>query len=473
MRLDAADRFRIDTSIVVVVDESADSATLAVAKYLRTMLAPFIRGEVQRAVASTRLATKQIRLTIDPAAGFGNAEGYVVDVTATSVSIAAPTPAGLFYGVQTIRQLMPASVEYPAAMNRRLTIPTGHIEDYPRFAWRGMMLDVSRHFLPPRDVKRFIDLISLYKMNRLHLHLADDQGWRVEIKSRPNLARIGGSTQIGGEAGGFFSQDEYREIVRYAESRFVTIVPEIDMPAHSNAAMTSYPELTCDHIAPPPFTAIGAPSTVMCVDSATIYPIIADYVREISAMTPGRYFHIGGDEVPGLSRAQYIGFIDRLQSIVSANGKLMIGWADIAPAHLSPATIVQQWSQDSSQLHVARGGKVIMSPSAKVYLDMKYDSTTALGLKWAGYVGPRTSYEWDPGSFMAGVPESAVLGVEGPLWSETLTRIQDFEFMAFPRAISIAEVGWTPQRLRNWDDFHVRLDYGRARLTALGVNAGW
>lgn len=473
IELDTSRMFRVDTATTIYVDENADSTTLAVGNYLRTMLTPIVGHEVQRAGAASMLAPHPIRLAIDPASASGN-EGYKLDVGPDAISIVAKTPAGLFYGVQTLRQLMPVSVEYVAAVGRRLTVPSGHIVDSPRYEWRGMMIDVSRHFLPPRDVKRFIDVLALYKINRLHLHLSDDQGWRIEIKSRPNLTSVGGLTQVGGAAGGFFTQDEYKDIVAYAASRFMTVVPEIDMPAHLNAALVSYPEMTCDHVAPPPFPFIGAPrNTVLCVDSANVYPIIEDIVREISAITPGPYYHIGGDEVPRLTTEQYHTFIERMQSIVNANGKTMIGWADIAPANLSPSTIVQSWHNDPAELQTARGGKVIMSPGPKAYLDMKYDSTTILGLKWGGFITPEVAYDWDPATYKPGIPESAILGVEYPLWAETVVRAEDYEFMAFPRIIAMAEIGWTPQSRRSWNDFDKRLQYGRKRLTALGVNAGY
>jgi hexosaminidase len=189
-----------------------------------------------------------------------------------------------------------------------------------------MMLDVSRHFLPPAGVKRFIDLVSLYKINRLHLHLADDQGWRIEIKSRPSLTAIGGSTQVGGSPGGFYTQDEYRDIVAYAAGRYITIVPEIDMPGHTNAALASIPELNCDKVSPPLYTGIRVGFSALCVDSAAIYPILEDVVREISSITPGPYFHIGGDEVMKLTHPQYLTFIARMQYLVNANGMRMIGW---------------------------------------------------------------------------------------------------------------------------------------------------
>ena len=468
MQMDASTRFALDSLTTIYFDESADSTVAALASYARSMLSPTVRLEARRISAGTAAPANSIRLALDP--GRTDLEGYDLNVTATGAIITARTGAGLFYGVQTLRQLLPVSVEHPAALSRRLWLPVGRIEDSPRFEWRGMMLDVSRHFLPPSAVKRFVDLLALYKINRLHLHLADDQGWRIEIKSRPTLTAIGGSTQVGGGPGGFYTQDEYRDIVAYAASRYITIVPEIDMPGHTNAALASIPELNCDKVSPPLYTGIRVGFSALCVDSAAIYPVLEDIVREISAITPGPYFHIGGDEVTKLTHAQYLTFITRMESIVTANGKRMIGWGEIAPAQLTPATIVQNWKKDSAAVHTARGGKVILSPATKLYIDQQYDTTTILGLHWAGYNSLRTVYDWDPATFLAGVTESSVLGIEAPLWSETVIKVQDFEYMAFPRVIAAAEVAWT--RARSWESFERRLAAQSTRLKALGVNRG-
>ena len=468
IQMDASSRFALDTLTTIYFDESADSAIAGVASYLRSMLSPTVRLEARRIASGAAAPANSIRLALDPAKT--DLEGYDIDVSATGAIITARTAAGLFYGVQTLRQLLPVSVEHPAAVGRRLWLPTGHVQDAPRFEWRGMMLDVSRHFLPPAGVKRFIDLIALYKINRLHLHLADDQGWRIEIKSRPSLTAIGGSTQVGGGAGGFYTQDEYKEIVAYAQSRYITIVPEIDMPGHTNAALASIPELNCDRVSPPLYTGIRVGFSALCVDSAAIYPVLEDIVREISSLTPAPYFHIGGDEVTKLTHPQYLTFITRMESIVTANGKRMIGWGEIAPAQLTTSAIVQNWKKDSSAVHAARGGKVILSPATKIYLDQQYDTTTILGLHWAAYSSVRNAYDWEPATFIPGVGESAILGIEAPLWSESLIKVEDFEYMAFPRVIAAAELGWT--RTRSWESFERRLSAQSTRLKALGVNRG-
>jgi hexosaminidase len=469
VQLSRADSFRVDTATHVVVDADASAETERIAGVLAEMLAPAAHAGVMRA-PSESVPAKAMLLRVDPARTELGEEGYELTVQPSRVTLVAGNPHGLFYGVQTIRQLLPSSIEHPAAMGRRLWIPTGRVVDIPRFAWRGGMLDVSRHFLPAEDVKRYIDVLALYKLNRLHLHLADDQGWRIEIRSWPNLAYHGGSTQVGGGAGGYYTQEAFADLVAYARDRYVTIVPEIDMPSHINAALSSYPELNCDGVAPPLYTGTEVGFSLICVERDTVYRFIGDVVREIGALVPTPWFHIGGDEVKKLAHPQYVAFIERVQGIVDSLGKTMIGWGEIAPAKLDPRTIVQHWVNDSSAVHAARGGKIIMSPASQAYLDMKFDSSTVLGLQWAGIHDVRDIYDWDPAQRIAGVPESAVLGVEGPLWAETLVKLDDYEYMAFPRLVALAEVGWSRQASRDWTEFRRRLGAQGPRLQALGVN---
>jgi hexosaminidase len=401
---------------------------------------------------------------------------YELDVTEKVITIRAPQPDGIFHGLQTLRQLLPPAFEYEALRPRARTappvqIPVMRITDAPRFEWRGAMLDVARHFLTVDEVKRYVDLMALHKLNRLHLHLADDQGWRIEITSWPRLTTHGGSTEVGGGAGGYYTQEQYSDIVRYAADRFITIVPEIDMPGHTNAALASYAELNCDGVARPLYTGIEVGFSALCVDKDVTYKFIDDVVREIAALTPGPYFHIGGDEVKTLTPEQYASFVDRTHAIVTKHGKQMIGWDEITPTKAAASSIIQHWrSKTTLDEAVGRGAKVIMSIADKAYLDMKYDADTPIGLTWAGIVSVQTSYEWDPGTAAAGVPESAVLGVEGPLWAETITNINDYEYLAFPRLAALAEAGWSPQARRTWEDFRVRLGAQGPRWTALGMN---
>ncbi len=470
IELSRTDSFVVTPRTGVYIDVDASPEVEAIGTYAANMLASRAGVTARRLAAGQTAPDSSVSLVLDPARTTLGAEGYELTTTRTQVRVVAAQPAGLFYGVQTIRQLLPASVEHQAAIARRLAMPTGHVVDTPRFAWRGGMLDVARHFLPAPDVKRFIDVMALYKLNRLHLHLADDQGWRIEIKSWPRLTEVGGQTAIGGARGGFYTQAEYADLVAYARSRYVTIVPEIDMPGHSNAALVSYPDLGCNRVAPPPFTAVGGPPNTLCVDRDSTYTFVADVVREIAAAAPTPYFHIGGDEVQKLTQAQYRAFVERVQKIVTAAGPRMVGWGEIAPANISPSTIVQHWTKDSVALHAARGGQVILSPAPHAYLDMKYDSSSVLGLKWAGLIDLRTAYDWNPAAIIPGVGEQSVLGVEAPLWAETLLTLNDYEFQAFPRLIAIAELGWSPQARHDWEDFRRRIGAQGARLAAMGVN---
>jgi hexosaminidase len=405
--------------------------------------------------------------------GSAGPEAYELAVDASKVTLTAPRHAGLFYGVQTFRQLLPAFIEFEAVRadkGRPLQITPVRITDNPRFEWRGAMLDVARHFFSVDEVKRYIDLIAVYKFNRLHLHLADDQGWRIEIKSWPNLTKRGGSTEVGGGPGGFYTQAQYSELVAYARERFITIVPEIDMPGHTNAALASYAELNCDGKQRDLYTGIEVGFSALCVDKDVTYKFIDHVVREIAALTPTPYFHIGGDEVKTLTPQQYVQFIERVQKIVNSHGKHVVGWDEIAPAELWPTTVVQHWRPDGAPTAAVRqGAKVIMSLANRMYLDMKYDNSTPIGLNWAANIEVRDAYDWDPATIVKDVPEGALLGIEAPIWTETLGNIRDVEYMAFPRILAVAEIGWSPPA-RDWDAFRARLAAHGPRLAAMGVN---
>jgi hexosaminidase len=403
----------------------------------------------------------------------GGGEGYELVVTDGGVTLRAQRPAGLFHGVQSLRQLLPASVESVERQDGPWRIPGGTIVDEPRYAWRGAALDVARHFFTVDELKKYIDSLALYKINRFHLHLTDDQGWRIEIKSWPRLTELGGQTAVGGGVGGFYTQEQYSEIVRYAAERFITIVPEIDMPGHTNAALASYAELNADGTAPAPYTGIDVGFSSLAVDKPVTYDFLDDVIGEVAALTPGAYLHIGGDEVKTLPAADYVAFIERVERIVAKHGKRTVGWQEIAPATLPAGTIAQYWDINAPSEPIAaavkRGAKVILSPASKAYLDMKYDEDTELGLKWAGFVEVRDSYEWEPPDLLDGVGGDAVIGVEAAIWSETLENIGDVEVMAFPRLPAVAEVAWSPAAAREWDSFGSRLASHGPRWSALGI----
>ena len=429
-----------------------------------------------------------IHLTTGVASASLGAEGYELVITPSRVEVSAASPAGLFYGVQTVRQLLPPLVEYTAAYPRPLFLPVGRISDAPRFGWRGAMLDVARHFLPADDVKRFVDLMALYKLNRLHIHLSDDQGWRIEIPGWPRLTEHGGSTEVGGGPGGFYTTLEYADLVRYASERFVTIVPEIDMPGHTNAALSAYPELTCDGVAPELYTGTEVGFSSLCTDKELVYDFVNDVVREISAITSGPYFHVGGDEARQTEDEDFVAFIERVQDIVQSHGRRMIGWDEVATTALDQESIVQLWRplwpeggppepgsaaavlQEGATRAVEVGATFILSPADRIYLDMKYDASTVIGLTWAAITDPRAAYDWEPNEVFADIPEASIAGVEGTLWSETMGGLSDVEYLAFPRLAGVAELGWSPAGARDWNEYRQRVGAHGARWTALGVN---
>jgi hexosaminidase len=409
-------------------------------------------------------------------------EGYELTINVDSVLIVGAAPAGVFYGVQTFRQLLPAAIESEQSVHRSAaawSVPAGRITDSPRFAWRGAMLDVARHFFTVDEVKQLIDILALYKLNTLHLHLADDQGWRIQIDSWPRLAQYGGSTEVGGGAGGYFTKADYGEIVRYAQDRFITIVPEIDMPAHSNAAIASYPELGCSRAVPDAapnvpsaglYTGIHVGWSALCHDKDVSYKFVHDVLGELAAMTPGPFLHVGGDEVEVLTVDQYAAFVDRVQDIVAQTGKRMIGWDEIGRAHLKPGTVAQMWRSDTTNKAVKQGAKLVMSPATFAYLDMKYTPATELGLDWAAFIELRTAYDWDPVTAYKGITASDVIGVEAPLWSETVQNITAAEYLLMPRLPAIAEVAWSQASTHDWESFRTRIAAHAARWRLLGVN---
>jgi hexosaminidase len=398
-------------------------------------------------------------------------EGYQLTITSEVVNLTANKPEGIFNGIQTIRQLFPAKIEMTSLQKGPWEIPAGTIRDFPEYSYRGVMLDVARHFFQVDDVKRYIDLIALYKMNVLHLHLSDDQGWRIEIRKWPKLTSIGGSTQVGGGKGGFYTQEQYTEIVNYAAERFITVIPEIDMPGHTNAALASYPELNCNGVATKLYTGTKVGFSTLCTGKEITYQFIADVFGELAALTPGPYMHIGGDESNVTKPEDYIPFINRMQEIVGSFGKKVIGWDEIALSTLKPNTFVQYWAKAENALKgVRQGAKVIMSPSANAYLDMKYDSSTKLGLNWAGYIETDKGYNWDPATLVQGIGKENILGIEAPLWTETVTNMNELEYMAFPRLPGYAEIGWSAPSSRNWDDYKKRLGRHDARFKALQID---
>ncbi len=420
-------------------------------------------------------------------------EGYRISIEEKLITISSVKPAGAFRAIQTLRQLLPASIESTTVQKMKWTIPCGVVRDFPRYEYRGVMLDVARHFFSVEEVKEFIEHIAMYKINYLHLHLSDDQGWRIEIKSWPNLTLHGGKTEVGGGEGGYYTQEQYKEIVTYAQERHITIVPEIDMPGHINSALASYGELNGGTLVPVEgrlpivantnqildgkskptelYTGIKVGWSTLRLEKEATFRFVNDVIKEISAITPGPYFHIGGDEAQVTKKEDYIQFINRFQQIVKANGKKMMGWEEIAQGEIESDAIVQHWNLPKYALMaVEKGSKLLMSPAKKAYLDMSYDSASLFGLHWAAYIEVDSAYNWDPGSFLSGISDDNIIGIEAPLWSETISNMDEVEYLLFPRLPGYAEIGWSQEEARNWDEYKIRLGKQAERFKVMQSN---
>jgi hexosaminidase len=417
-----------------------------------------------------------IRLRI---AGSGAPESYTLTVAATGVVIVGGDEAGLFYGMQTLVQLAAARVDG--------RIGATVIEDRPRFAYRGAMLDVARHFFPVETVEGFIDRAAALKLNALHLHLTDDQGWRIHIDARPELTATASSTAVGEDPGGFYTKGDYARIVAYAAARHVVVVPEVDAPGHTHAVGLAYPQLMdpvaiTDRVtaaveafggelpvAGTPFTGIAVGFSSLRTHDEATYAFLADVYGELAAITPGPYLHVGGDEAHGTNPADYAAFVQRATRIVADLGKTPIAWHEAGSAPgLVAGAVGQYWGYvvpadgfgEKARAFVHGGGGVILSPADAVYLDMKHDATSRLGLVWAkGPTSVERSYRWEPADVIDGVAEGDILGVEAPLWTETVRSGADLDAQAFPRIASAAEIAWSPAAgpQRTWASFRSRV----------------
>jgi hexosaminidase len=442
-----------------IIASSAVAETFTIGKLLANYIEQHTK--FKPAVFDKDQGSGNIQLQLNDLPALGD-EGYALSIATDSIHINAHRPAGLFYAIQTFRQIL-------SAHQSTLKLPIVSIIDSPRFSWRGTMLDVARHFFSVENVKRYIDLISHYKMNRLHLHLTDDQGWRIEIKSWPKLTEIGAQTQVNGGGGGFYTQEQYKEIVEYAASRYVMIVPEIDTPGHTNAALASYAELNVSEEAPKLYEGAKVGFSSLGVHMEVTYKFLDDVIRELAAITPAPYIHIGGDETHATPKEDFKTFIKRMQAIVYAHNKIAIGWAEIGEVELNPQTIAQHWQGAAYKGAKEQGNKFIISLGNKMYLDMKYDESTPIGLTWAGLISVKDSYDWDPANYMEGLEEKDILGIEAPLWTETVITMKDIEFMAFPRLPGLAELAWSQKDL-SWDEYKHRLAKHGRHMETLGIN---
>ncbi len=485
----------------------ADAASRHTAAYLMEQLEKSTGRKIP-VTAQTKAgkgAGNILLTTRDAKAALGD-EGYELTVTHDSVVIRAPGQAGMFYGVQSLLQLLPPQVfAGKPVLDVKWTVPCVQIEDQPRFKWRGLLLDVSRHFYTKVEVERMLDLMALHKMNTFHWHLVDDQGWRIEIKKYPRLTEVGAwrkgigfgldpkaSTAYGpdGRYGGFYTQKDIREVVAYAEARHITIVPEIEMPGHSSAALSAYPEFSCTG---GPFTTDmngGVFNGVYCAGNDKSLAFVQDVLTEVFRLFPGKYVHIGGDEVPvdnwkncpkcqarmkaeGLHKEIELEsyFIRRIEKFVNAHDRNLIGWSEIREGGLAQNAAVMDWIGGAVEAATA-GHDVVMTPLADCYFD-HYQSTNhrtephAIG----GYLPLEQVYAFEP--MPAALPEQYrkhIIGAQANLWTEYIASMKHVEYMVFPRLCAMAEVVWSPRETRNWDDFLRRWQTDRLRLDQLGVN---
>jgi hexosaminidase len=442
-------------------------------------------------------------------------EGYTLVSSAKGVVISANAPTGLFYGMQTLLQLFPKEVESKSAVNTALTIPSVKITDYPRFGWRGIMLDVSRNFFTKEEVKQYIDEIARFKFNTLHWHLTDDNGWRIEIKSLPKLTEVGAwrvprfgqfgdrSAPKPGEAatvGGFYTQADIKEIIQYAQDKYVTILPEIDVPGHSMSAIASYPELSCTK---DPNTKVNPGSSFsewfdngtfkMNIDNTLnpsdekVYEFLDKVFTEMAAIFPNPYIHVGGDECykgfwtkdagcqalmkkMNMTKPEELQayFMKRVETILKSKGKKLIGWDEILEGGLAPEATVMSWRGIKGGIEAAKmGHDVVMTPTTFAYLDYQQGERT---IEPPIYADLRLTkcYSFDP--VPEGVDAKYILGGQGNLWTEQVVTLHHAEYMTWPRGWALAEDFWSPNSLKNWTNFIQRVENQFPRADLEGVN---
>jgi hexosaminidase len=452
----------------------------------------FFTDTCQWTLSSSSSPGSGLNLTIQPDLTNLGSEGYQLHVSPESVRISAPTPAGVFYGFQTFRQLFPPNIESRRDIPAVWAIPCVEIEDYPRFPWRGDMLDVCRHYFPKGTIFHVLDLMALHKLNRFHWHLTEDQGWRIEIKKYPKLATIASKRKINiknNEAGAFpdpttfsgiFTQEEVKEVVKYAADRFIQVIPEIEMPGHSTAAITAYPELSCTG---GPFTVAntwGVFRDVYCAGKELVFTFLQDVLDEVLTLFPSDIIHIGGDECPkerwkkcpdcqkrmqdekiATEHDLQTYFTNRIANYLASKGRRLMGWNEILNEGLVDTAIGHFWMGrvDPILSHIRRGRDIVVSRSTHIYLDHSYTHSSL-----------KKVYGFDP------MPESLepefhkhILGIEAPMWTEHVPTPQRMFWQTFPRLTAIAETGWTPKDGKNFSDFMHRFGVFRQRLEHLGV----
>lgn len=492
---------------MTILVEAEDERAVDVARYLAERLGAVAGGFIPVSTGSQPAGQKTIVLAERHDNALGT-EGYRLSVQNDRIRLEAPTPAGLFYGVQTILQLLPADVFAGKMTAGPLTLPCLVIQDSPRFRWRGFMLDVSRHFHPKEYVLKLIDYLAMHKMNTFHWHLTDDQGWRIEIKSYPRLTEVGGwrvdrgdtpwtlrEQQKDGEMptyGGFYTQDDIREVIAYAQSRYITVIPEIEMPGHCLAALASYPQYSCSGgpFKVPPGS-VWPIKDVYCPGNDETFAFLEGILGEVADLFPSPYIHIGGDEVDkstwkacpkcqarmaaeGLKTEEELQsyFVKRIEKFLNSRGKKLLGWDEILEGGLAPNAAVMSWRGTEGGIAAARAGHdVVMSPTSHCYLDYYQGDPLIEPLGIGGFLPLRKVYSFEPVPSELTAKEAAhILGAQANLWTEYVLTSKHAEYMTFPRIAALAEIGWTSKENRDWTGFTARMEKQFVRYERAGIN---
>ncbi len=496
--------FKMAPDLVVATDAASQATGRFLAERLRPATGYSIETALRKPDQTFRVGA--IILTTENANANLGPEGYQLSVTPGVITINAPTQTGLFYGVQTLLQLLPPEIlSTQVVKDCNWSVPCMKITDSPRFSWRGLMLDVSRHFYTKQEVKKMMDVMALHKLNTFHWHLVDDHGWRIEIKKYPKLTSVGAwrtGTGFGfpadsttaydkdGRYGGFYTQEDIREVVAYAQKLHISVVPEIEMPGHSLAALSAYPEFGSG---PGPFnipSSAGVFRGIYSPAKPETFEFLENVLTEVFQLFPGKYIHIGGDEVPkgswlddpacqalmereGLKSKEELQswFTRRMEKFINAHGRTLIGWSEIRQGGLAQNAVVMDWIGGGREA-ASQGHDVVMSPTSYCYFnDRQSRDRNTEPRASGGFVPLRRVYSFEP--VPAGLaPEFAkhILGAQGNLWTEFVPNMKIAEYMIYPRLFALAEVTWSPKETRNYDGFLRRLKTEERRLDQLGVD---
>ena len=478
-----------------------------VMQYLRQALAPATGYTLPIRSLPKEGVTNILFLLKPELAGELGKEGYNLTVTAETILIEAAENNGLFYGCQTLRQLLPDAIfQTRQVRDVAWSVPCLRITDYPRFQWRGMHLDVCRHFMPKEFVKKYIDLLAMHKMNTFHWHLTDDQGWRIEIKKYPKLTEVGAwrKESIIGHArgdrtkwvfdgiphGGYYTQDDIREVVAYAAKRFITVVPEIELPGHAQAAIAAYPELGSSGKTVDVLTYWGGCEEIFNVEDSTI-KFLQDVLTEVLELFPSKFIHIGGDEVSkqpwkndprAQARIKALGlqneeelqswYIKQMDAFLAEHGRRLVGWDEILEGGLAPGAMVMSWRGEAGGIAAANAGHdVVMTPGSHMYFDHYQGAPETEPFAIGGFTSVEKVYGYEPiPAAIEADKAKHVLGAQAQIWTEYILNSDHVEYMAYPRACALAEVDWTPVDQKNYDAFKARLADHVKRLEILNVN---